>query len=53
MFLDLNFKRLSKISGYPPPFGVRTQGMSFFLSLFYSQEKGEKIIVCFLVFLAL
>uniref|UniRef100_A0A9J8CZQ7 CMP-N-acetylneuraminate-beta-1,4-galactoside alpha-2,3-sialyltransferase n=1 Tax=Cyprinus carpio carpio TaxID=630221 RepID=A0A9J8CZQ7_CYPCA len=25
MFLDPNFKRLSKISGYPPPFGVRTQ----------------------------
>uniref|UniRef100_A0A8C1JWW3 CMP-N-acetylneuraminate-beta-1,4-galactoside alpha-2,3-sialyltransferase n=1 Tax=Cyprinus carpio TaxID=7962 RepID=A0A8C1JWW3_CYPCA len=25
MFLDPNFKRLSKISSYPPPFGVRTQ----------------------------
>ncbi|CAM4620052.1 unnamed protein product [Leuciscus chuanchicus] len=25
MFLDPNFKRLSKISFYPPPFGVRTQ----------------------------
>ncbi|XP_016339383.1 ST3 beta-galactoside alpha-2,3-sialyltransferase 3a [Sinocyclocheilus anshuiensis] len=25
MFLDSNFKRLSKISSYPPPFGVRTQ----------------------------
>ncbi|XP_056122014.1 ST3 beta-galactoside alpha-2,3-sialyltransferase 3a isoform X3 [Rhinichthys klamathensis goyatoka] len=25
MFLDPNFKRLSKISIYPPPFGVRTQ----------------------------
>lgn len=25
MFLDLNFKRLSKISSYLPPFGVRTQ----------------------------
>ncbi|KAK9973079.1 hypothetical protein ABG768_023826 [Culter alburnus] len=25
MFLDPNFKRLSKISSYPPPFGVKTQ----------------------------
>ncbi|XP_068077772.1 ST3 beta-galactoside alpha-2,3-sialyltransferase 3a isoform X4 [Danio rerio] len=25
MFLDPNYKRLSKISSYPPPFGVRTQ----------------------------
>ncbi|XP_016123577.1 ST3 beta-galactoside alpha-2,3-sialyltransferase 3a isoform X1 [Sinocyclocheilus grahami] len=25
MFLDPNFKRLSKIISYPPPFGVRTQ----------------------------
>ncbi|XP_051562347.1 CMP-N-acetylneuraminate-beta-1,4-galactoside alpha-2,3-sialyltransferase-like isoform X2 [Myxocyprinus asiaticus] len=25
MFLDPNFKRLSRISSYPPPFGVRTQ----------------------------
>ncbi|KAI5628359.1 ST3 beta-galactoside alpha-2,3-sialyltransferase 3b isoform X2, partial [Silurus asotus] len=25
MFLDLNFKRLSKISNYPPPFGIKTQ----------------------------
>ncbi|ROL41634.1 CMP-N-acetylneuraminate-beta-1,4-galactoside alpha-2,3-sialyltransferase [Anabarilius grahami] len=25
MFLDPNFKRLSKISIYPPPFGVKTQ----------------------------
>ncbi|TRZ02643.1 hypothetical protein DNTS_000625 [Danionella cerebrum] len=25
MFLDPNFKRLSKISSYPPPFGLKTQ----------------------------
>ncbi|XP_056606438.1 ST3 beta-galactoside alpha-2,3-sialyltransferase 3a isoform X1 [Triplophysa dalaica] len=25
MFLDSNFKRLSKISNYPPPFGIKTQ----------------------------
>lgn len=51
MFLDSNFKRLSKISNYLPPFGVRTQGISSFLSwvfisrLFHhaiSQEEGKK-----------
>ncbi|XP_036427360.1 ST3 beta-galactoside alpha-2,3-sialyltransferase 3a isoform X1 [Colossoma macropomum] len=25
MFLDPNFKRLAKISSYPPPFGIKTQ----------------------------
>ncbi|KAM9483144.1 ST3 beta-galactoside alpha-2,3-sialyltransferase 3a isoform 5-T6 [Clarias gariepinus] len=25
MFLDMNFKRLSKIGAYPPPFGIKSQ----------------------------
>uniref|UniRef100_A0A673H7L5 Lactosylceramide alpha-2,3-sialyltransferase n=1 Tax=Sinocyclocheilus rhinocerous TaxID=307959 RepID=A0A673H7L5_9TELE len=36
MFLDPNFKRLSNITSYTPPFGVRTQGISSFLSCFES-----------------
>lgn len=34
MFLDRNFKKLAKVGNYPPPFGLKKQGMHLFLFSF-------------------
>ncbi|XP_035380596.1 ST3 beta-galactoside alpha-2,3-sialyltransferase 3a isoform X5 [Electrophorus electricus] len=40
MFLDLNFKRLSKINTYPPPFGIKTQEKIIKLILAHTKNYG-------------
>ncbi|XP_076871263.1 ST3 beta-galactoside alpha-2,3-sialyltransferase 3a isoform X2 [Brachyhypopomus gauderio] len=40
MFLDPNFKRLSKINAYPPPFGVKTQEKVIELILAQTKNYG-------------